>query len=487
MDQGQWESALKKELKTEQIERFLKRALPEGGEQSLLSRSNQSWLAPARESAALSFTFTQECDLNQKIAELLKLGVWDFIIDPFLLGWEQATIVTKLASIKESDARIWVIGPTQTHHPVIHATAVIASGGHAVHEMGLLLSQIIDWASAGNTTQIGVAVQCDREFFKSIAKLRAMKAVTLAALKELKKEDLFDFIMWVARSSWRDFTAFDAASNILRNATAVSAGLVGRADVVESLPYDLLIDSDAILSYRAERVGLTTQLVLQQEAGLGEVADAASGSFALEELTRTLGESAWTLMQQLQASSDKLGLLTPLIQTHWTKVQQQFNTRKIVQAGINDFPEATERVHLKKRFQNIDHRRLGMAFEQLRLKTQDLLAPPTVAIAVVGDYAALNARLSFTKNFFELLGLKVLEPGHGLKESEVVQWTKNTKCSVWAIVAADADHEALSMQVPITTRLYLAGKTVKSGMINLHAGMDVRLALEDLLLWAGAQ
>lgn len=490
MASATWEEALAKELKTDQIERFLKRALPEGGQVSLLSRGTQAWSAPAALPAALSYTVTDDTNLQEKISELLKLGVWDFIIDPFLLGWDEATLKRKLSEIKPSEARIWVLAAAadSVAKPVIHAAPVLAMGGHAVHEMAYLLTQIIEHAQKPNVTELAVAVSCDTHFFKSIAKLRAMKALAQAALIELGQTALFENVSWIARSSWREFTAFDAGSNILRNATAVSAGLIGRAHVVESLPYDLLIQTTGVVRERAQRLVLTSQLVLQQEAGLGEMADAASGSFAIEELTRTLGEEAWRLMQQLQANgADKLAILRPSIEEHWAQVQKKFNTRKLVQTGVNDFPEATEEVQLKERFLRPDHQRLGLSFETLRLQAQNLKPRPTVALAVTGNYAALNARLSFAKNFFELLGLEVVESGKGLSPEEITPWAQSTKASIWALVAADADHEGLSVAVPAGVRLYLAGKTTKSGMTNLYAGMDVRAALAELLAWGGAR
>lgn len=477
MDLSQWEAALKKELKTEQIERFLKRALPEGGEQQLLSQRGATWAAPAGRPAALSYTFTGPEDLAKSIEELGKLGVWDFIVDPFLLSWDEQTMHAKLAALHIEHARLWVLGPTSVGTTVIHACEVQAQGGHAVHEMAQLLVRLIEWAQTSGAP-VGVAVTCDRELFKSIAKLRAMKAITQHMLGVLNKTELFERITWIGRSSWRDFTSFDAASNILRNATALCAAFIARADVVESLPYDLLIDADASVRERAQRLMLTSQLVLQQEANLGEVADAASGSFALEELTRTLGEQAWAWMQKLTSGAPS-GAFEQSISEHWEKTRKQFDTRRLVQTGVNDFPEAHERVKLKARFQKQDHVRLGQGFEALRLSAPSL----KVAVAVVGDYANLNARLSFTKNFFELLGLDVVESGKGLNSAAAEEWLKETGASVWALVAADADHEQLAMAAPSSVRVYLAGKTTKAGMVNIFAGMDVRAALNDLSSW----
>lgn len=489
MDTTQWEEALKKELKTDQIERFLRRPLLEGFESELLSLQSKSWASPAADAPALSHTWVdEEKNLAQKVPGLMALGVWDFIVDRELLGLSEVEMQKELAQLTQAEARFWVVGNWRqalpaNQVPMLCAGQVWGQGGHAVHEMAWLLNEIIAWAQSSQSGQLAVGLYADREFFKSIAKFRAMKAITLAALRELKQENRFTQIVWCARSSWREFTAYDAASNILRNATALSAGFISNAQVVESLPYDLLIESSSIVSERAARLALTSQLVLQQESGLGEVADAASGSHALENLTRALGEKAWELMQELQGASDPMELLSPLLKAQWEKTQALFHKRKLVQTGVNDFPEATEVVQLKKRFQKDDHHRLAEDFEKLRLRAQALKVKPTIAVAVIGDYAGLNARLSFTKNFFELLGLSVIESGKGLIEAEAVSWLEKTGARARAIVAADADHPNLKFMCPAGGRLYLAGKTPNDRMINVFAGMDVYSALHDLLEW----
>lgn len=485
-DISSWQQVLKKELKTDQVERFLRRHMPEGGFLSLLETHGPEWHSPSSQTPALSYTCTDEKkDLNKVIPELMKQGVWDFILDPQLMGISQDSLAALLKTLKESDARVWPILPwTQVHSqctPVINVTEVHSWGGHAVHEMAYTLDQLIQWAQTSQPKKIGVGIYCDREFFKSIAKIRAMKAITLSMLKELGSLHLFENITWIGRISWRDFTAFDSGSNILRNATALSAAYIGGVDVVESLPYDLLIDSSLNMKERAERLTLTSQLVLQQESFLGEVSDASNGSFSLEALTRTLGENAWALMQELQDQKDKLSYLKPKVDEYWKEVQKNFNTRKLIQTGVNDFPDASERVQLKEKFVHSPHVRVAQDFEELRLSMQKIKSIK-VAVVVLGDYAALNARLSFTKNFFELLGLEVVESGKGLEINQAQEWLAQTKTKVWAVVAPDAEHEKIKLSNQ-PARIYLAGKTKLPDVHNIYAGMDVYQALDELLQW----
>src|SRR5690606_25185667 len=89
-----------------------------------------------------------------------------------------------------------------------------------------------------------------------------------------------------------------------------------------------------------------------------------------------------------------------------------------VLTGVNDFPDIKDELKLSglpvSRFF-----RTGRIFEELRLKMEKSSERPDVYLAIFGDYAALNSRINFVKNYFELLGLKVTDPGHAVTEKDV--------------------------------------------------------------------
>lgn len=442
--------------------------------------------------AALSHTWDRQVSWDD-VPKLASLGVADFLLDPFLLGLDgqplQEVLKDEGGVIAAHGARLWVFEsniplPPGARH-VLHAREVTASGGHAVQELGWLLNQVLTWAEGGEAGPVGVGITCDREFFKSIAKHRAFTVIARAGLEAMGKGALWPQLTRVAAVGWRDFSAYDAGSNVLRNSTAVAAGLIARAGVVQSLPHNLLLETSHADIDRAVRLALTSQLVLQQESFLGEVEDAGAGSRTLEELTRQLAEAAWKEMQRLRAlpATERAADAARAAGESWRRTQELFRTRRLVQAGVNDFPEPSERVRVRARFLDHDHVRLGRAFEELRLRAQALSAPLKVALPVVGDYAALQARLGFTRNFFELLGAQTVDPGTGLDVSAAAAWAQAQNAPVTAWVAADADHPNLG-PCPQQGRHYLAGKTPWEGAHNLHAGMDVWQALEALVSWA---
>lgn len=481
-----WQELLKKELKTDDLGRWLQRPLLEGGSWSLLAQNTLDWAAPNASAAALGYVFPREEDFSPvKVQELLALGVWDFTLDPFILGWDAAQLKKAFATVFPSEARLWVMLPTGVKAPapwreILHGTPVWAQGAHGAHESAWLLDGIINWAQTSQPNPIGVAMSFDGEFFKSIARMRALKATVQSALTTLGKAELFSSLTWVGRVSWREFSLFDCASNLLRNTNALAAAYVAGAEVVLPLPHDLLLENTPEERARAERLTLTTQLVLQAEVGLGEVQDAASGSYALEELARTMGQDSWECMQKWRGGGEST--VWDEVRSHWEELQFQMRHRTRRQAGVNDVPDATERVRPRERFLRRDHVRLGRVFEEQRLRMQNLKRKPRVCVPVVGDYAALGARLGFTKNAFELLGLEVIEPGRGLKVTEAEKWIKEQACEICAVVASD-EEVSIVTSWHVEGRAFVATPKNLPGWDSLHAKMDMAQFLEALTAW----
>lgn len=484
MNEAAWWDLLKKELKSDDLARILARPAPEGFPVDVLAQAAPPWLDGQFHRAALSHTFTREEDVRwSELPALVAQGIWDFILDPFLLGWDAARLTRELALaasvLKTCHARLWVADAStplpEGAFPILSAQDVQAQGAHATHELGVVLSRLIDWAQTDAPGPIAAAVYMDREFFKSIAKMRALKAVTEAALRELGRGELLQKISWMGRVSWRDFSAFDQSSNILRNANAVAASYLSGVAVVESLPADLLLVTAS--REQSLRLATTTQLVLQNESELGEVVDPASGCYALETLTQKLGAGAWQVMQALKHTpgADYAELLAPEVQRHWREVQKKVRTRKLVQAGVNDFALVSEEIRLHPRWQRTDHVRLGRAFEELRLSLG--AKKPRVHLRVVGDAAALQARFNFAKNFFEILGLECTDQVF-LSAEEALKVAHAAPVQVW--VSADDVHAQLRHT---GERCYLAGKTPVSECHNIFSGMDVWQELSELATW----
>jgi hypothetical protein len=270
----------------------------------------------------------------------------------------------------------------------------------------------------------------------------------------------------------------------------VAKGIRG-ADIIQSLGYMAPFEMEANEIEeehlkRARRMARNTSHILSLESMLGMVQDAAAGSYHLESLTEFYSEGGWKLMQKL------VGLSSQEASAYWNeelaKIQKdrlkQFNHRKLILSGINDFPNVKEELHLKEIKK--DQFRLARGFEELRLRVEKLPANKkvNVRIAFWGDYAALNARVNFTKNYFELLGLHVFDPGHSLENlGEFKSWMDQGKPNeIIVLCAKDEDYNQLVTSVTFSpTANFVAGKVEVSNYVSIFGGQDVFAVLSDLV------
>jgi hypothetical protein len=112
---------------------------------------------------------------------------------------------------------------------------------------------------------------------------------------------------------------------------------------------------------------------------------------------------------------------------------------------------------------------------------QNLKKAPKVFIGVFGDYAVLNPRLNFAKNYFEVLGLEVDDSAKGIVDFEEFKKLMNSrKEEVLVYCASDADTEKLRgiNHGPLT---FVAGKVEVDHCQNIFAGQDVYQILSQLV------
>jgi methylmalonyl-CoA mutase len=137
------------------------------------------------------------------------------------------------------------------------------------------------------------------------------------------------------------FSRVDPHSNILRTTIAASAVGMGGADSVTVLPFDTALGSaDAF----ARRIARNTQTLLLEEAGLAHVADPGAGSGAVEELTRSLAETAWDRFRAVEKQGGlfaavRSGSLQESIAEIRERRLDQVQHDKIRIVGANAFPD----------------------------------------------------------------------------------------------------------------------------------------------------
>ncbi len=495
---SQWENSLKSELKLTEIgTRALKKNLDGSTWPTLSLKAAVTTHLGAQESwkkASVTYANLPKDKVSSWIAEDLKTGVRNFFFFGDLIAEgelrEALDVLGKSTAAKEVE--VFLLGEGTRNLPgypfpvvsgILRGSAAHDGGGHSSLELAELAVKL----ARAPEEDFFLGVYVDSQFFNNIAKIRAAKLLARRILDLRGSKARFKV---VALTSYGDWTLFERYSNILRNETAVAAAYIAGADHVQSSGYNVLFDleTDAKVDEhtdRSRRMARNTSHVLALESMLGTVTDAAHGSFHLENLTQHLCESAWKKFQELVAL-DAATLRTTIdaeAATVRAKRLELVKTRKHVQAGMNDYPDVSEVLNLKV---SPRHKvfRAASAFEDLRLKVEGLGKKPEVQVALFGEYGALNARLNFVKNYFELLGLRVHDPGHSVTDLEEFHRSLTGKPD--AILVLCALDEQYPSVLPLAAGLknqnkFIAGKVEAPGFTNLFAGQNVFDVLSALV------
>lgn len=226
------------------------------------------------------------------------------------------------------------------------------AGADAVQELAYTLSIAVEYlkemAARGiSASQLGgqfvFSLSLGSDIFMQIAKLRAARLLWSKVLSCFGGEMAPVFIH--CRSCRFNKSLLDPHSNILRATAEAFAGVVGGANSLHISPFDEVAGGNDV---GARRLARNTQLLLAEECGFAEVADAAGGSWYVEALTDQLARKAWEKFQKVEQTDgmrENLTAGTPqqavstAAETRLTRMAQ----RRQTMVGVNLSPDRDER------------------------------------------------------------------------------------------------------------------------------------------------
>lgn len=334
---------------------------------------------------------------------------------------------------------------SQQHHDMAtfnaDGTVVANAGASEAAEVGAALSSAVQYLRCmeaqglsveAAATQIQFTLSADTNLWLTIAKFRAARRVWQGILAACGVTGVP--MKLNAVSAVYQFTMYDPWVNILRGTAECFAAAIGGADIITTLPHDLMLGTTSSFSRRIAR---NIQIVLMEESNLGRVADPAAGSFALETLTAKMTEKIAEQFKSIEAqggilSSLRRGSLAKEIEAIAGEQANLVRTRKHPITGVSEFPDITEggpsfspgpmpedaelppAVDTAK---PLLMRRAAVPFETLRMRSDAIKAAtgsrPRVALINIGAPVDFTARATFAKNFFEAGGIEAV-PGSGI-------------------------------------------------------------------------
>jgi len=144
--------------------------------------------------------------------------------------------------------------------------------------------------------RFAMALSLGSNLFMQIAKLRAARLLWDRIVEAFGVQPAPLFIH--GRSSIFNKSVLDPHTNMLRATAEGFAGVVGGADSMHVAAFDEPARTPDEFSTRIAR---NIHVILAEECGFAEVADAAGGSWYVESLTIELAKKAWELFQKVES------------------------------------------------------------------------------------------------------------------------------------------------------------------------------------------
>ena len=424
-------------------------------------------------------------------------------------------------------------GAAARHAPTFAKATLFLASGRVMHEAGGSEGQELGFAAAAALAYAKAQVRAgmsmddafgrmvlglcaDGEYFTSIAKLRAARAIwaRLTAACGVDAPAVIE-----ARSSRRMLSRLDPWVNLLRLTAAGFGAGIGGADAVVLDPFTqpLADDGASRPTPFARRQARNTQLVLMEEAALGRVADPAGGSWFVERLTDQLARAGWAFLQAIEQRGGIVAALT----SGWIAEQvapariareADISRRKSGLIGVSEYPNLAEgAVEVEPvdpapfsvapsrplpgpagRCPALPGWRAAEPFEALRARAAAASPPPRAWLATLGPVADHAARVGFARNLLAAGGIEAVDSPAGEAAPEGARLT--VLCGSDPAYAEQAAETLTALKAAGAGPVWLAGRPgelepalTAAGLDGaLYAGVNAVQALDRLLTEAGA-
>ena len=253
------------------------------------------------------------------------------------------------------------------------------AGANMVQQLAYALAHANEYLNYQTTNSITFKIATGTHYFFEIAKIRALRILYASLAKEY---DCSQTCHVIAQPSRRNKTVYDYNINMLRSTTEAMSSILGGADAVCNMPYDVLYHKS---NEFGERISRNQLLILKAESYFDVVSNPADGAYYIESVTQELASKALDLFKQIEDGGGFIkqllqGDIQKKIKESASKQQALFDNGSITLLGTNKHPNPMdlmkENLELfpflksnprKTLIQPIIAKRLAEAIEQQRL------------------------------------------------------------------------------------------------------------------------
>ncbi|MEW4448207.1 methylmalonyl-CoA mutase [Qipengyuania sp. JC766] len=207
-----------------------------------------------------------------------------------------------------------IIAYTSQHMPRFNSISI---SGYHMHEAGATAVQELAFTIADGkeyakrAMEAGLAIDdfaprlsffwgIGMNFFMEIAKMRAARALWHDVMTDLGAQNPKSKMLRThCQTSGVSLQEQDPYNNVIRTTIEAMAAVLGGT---QSLHTNALDEAIALPTDFSARIARNTQLVIQEETGITNVADPLGGSFYIESLTDALVEKAKAMLDEVEAA-----------------------------------------------------------------------------------------------------------------------------------------------------------------------------------------
>ena len=182
-------------------------------------------------------------------------------------------------------------------------------------------------------------------FYMEIAKLRAARLLWAKIVAEFNpKNPKSSMLRTHSQTSGWSLTEQDPYNNVVRTTIEAMAAVFGGT---QSLHTNALDEAIALPTEFSARIARNTQLIIQEETGITKVVDPWGGSYFMENLTQSIADKAWELIEEVEAAGGmakaiETGMPKLKIEEAAAKKQARIDRGEDVIVGVNKYKTQTD-------------------------------------------------------------------------------------------------------------------------------------------------
>jgi methylmalonyl-CoA mutase len=253
-----------------------------------------------------------------------------------------------------------IFGYTSVHMPKFNSISISGyhmqeAGADSKLELAFTLADGVEYVRAAQQAGLEIDKIAPRlsfffaigmNFYMEIAKLRAARLLWAELMKQMGAKNPKSWLLRThCQTSGYSLTAQDPYNNVVRTTVEAMAAIMGGTQSLHTNSFDEALGLPTEFSARIAR---NTQLILQEETQITQVADPWGGSYMMETLTTQLAQAAKEIIEEVEAMGGMTkaidsGMAKLKIEESATRKQARIDAREEVIVGINKYKLSEEK------------------------------------------------------------------------------------------------------------------------------------------------